>query len=159
MSGKMGSGVKRVWVFLDGKKTFLWLGVTVIQLKFPNLPFWGFINAAAHQIGWDTAVPGVDAGQLVDVLTLAIALGHKLAKAWKDSDMELKWETIGQIPSLKKIDAPIAPSNATPALVDYRSKDVLLVGARVQLPNGKSGVVFVTKENSSTGFTYGVKEL
>lgn len=159
--GKLGGIAKLIWTFLDGKKTILWAFVVAAERAFPHLPIWGFVDSAAGAIGWDKIAPAVNPDDLVMWGTLALALGHKLHKAWKDNPVDLKWETIGKVPEVKNL-ASMEPGPIKVKLPDYefveeRSKAVVPVGHQVTVADGRSGVVMFTKETSAQGYTYVVR--
>ena len=163
MKGKFGNGGRAVWAFLDGKKLFIWTGVIALKHMFPNLPIWGFVDAAAGAVGWKDLTPLIDPDQLVTWVTLGIAIGHKLHKAW-GGDVEVEWKTIGEVPEVKVLPKeqavevqPIA-SPVTEHLVDFKSKAVIPVGTKIPLASGW-GVVIYTKETSGTGYTYAVRQV
>jgi hypothetical protein len=79
--GKLGTAGKAVWNFLDGWKTWIWAVVMALKIAFPQLPVWGYVDAAAGALGWNAVAPAVDPGQLVQWGTFAIAVGHRLKKA------------------------------------------------------------------------------
>lgn len=166
--GKLGNAGKNVWAFLDGKKTILWAIVVALQKAFPGLPVWGYVDAAANQLGWQNLPLALDPDQLVLWGTLAFGLGHKAVKAWKETPVKLEWKTIGEVPEIKDLkaapqvaEAPVAPAAPAPnpKLSDVRSKKQIMVGTVVLLNDGTKGVVIGIKEQSANGYTYSVAEM
>lgn len=79
--GKLGAGAKSLWNFLDGWKTWIWAVVMALKIAFPAWPVWGYVDAAAVALGWNSVAPAVDPGQLVQWGTFGLAVGHRLKKA------------------------------------------------------------------------------
>lgn len=160
--GKMGSLARSIWRFLDGKKAILWLGLNMLQLKFPGLPIWGFINSAAHQIGWDGTSTGIDPAEALNAVAGVVALGHRLVKLWKENPLELEWKTIGQVPEVKDlanaVDPPVKALEVPEfEFVEERSKQDFVVGSEVNVRDGRRGIVMHAKERSSAGYVYVVR--
>lgn len=76
--------LKKVWNFLDGKKSMIMavVGTTEILLKSHGVigPI-GVIDTMAKVAGWDQVAPAVDPGQLALIAGTLIAMGHKVIKS------------------------------------------------------------------------------
>lgn len=81
--GKLGSFALKVWRFLDGWKTWLWAIAMALKTVHPEWGCWGYVDAAAHAVGWDAILPAVDPGALAQWGTFTLAVGHRLLKAYK----------------------------------------------------------------------------
>lgn len=71
-----------IWKALDGWKTWIWAVTIALEHAFPGLGCWQWVDGAAKFVHLDTVVPAVDPDQLVKWGTFAIAIGHRLVKAW-----------------------------------------------------------------------------
>lgn len=165
MKGNASDFARKTWQFLDGKKTFLVLGLISLKHYFPGLPIWPFVDSAFSAIGWKDVAPAVDPDTFFTFISLGLALGHRLHKAWGES-MPVEWKTIGTVPEIKDlksptlVEAPVPPvaPPPTPRISDVRAKKELKIGTFVLLSDGKSAVITKVKERSANGFTYEVEE-
>lgn len=162
--GKLGNVGRAVWAFLDGKKTLIWALVVALEKAFPDWPVWNLAHVVFGALGWSSLTPAIDPDQLVLWGTLAVALGHKAVKAWKETPVEeVKWQTIGTVPEVKPLPVAVLPA-ADPAPVTHsfeflelRTKVGVPVGAEVTVPDGRRGIVFAIKEQTASGITYSVR--
>lgn len=153
-----GAG-RSVWTFLDGKKLWIWMGVMVFKRLYPEWPMWGMVDLAAGSLGLTGQELPIDPGTLVEWGTLTVALGHKVAKAWKgDAVKPVEWTTIGEVPAVKQL--PVATSAApmpTFEMIEVKTKVAVPLGAEVTIPDGRRGIIFTLKEQTGSGLTYVVR--
>jgi hypothetical protein len=84
--GKLGSGAKKVWQFLDGWKLMIVTVVAILRQVYTlSDQTNSYIDAALAAIGWSNLHTLVDPGQFVLAIGAAVAISHKLYKAAKDS--------------------------------------------------------------------------
>lgn len=75
---------KKVWKFLDGKKSVIMMLVGAAEIACNGhgcaTPL-NVLRTAAGAVGWNDVIPSVDPAQLVYWGGVTIALGHKVFKA------------------------------------------------------------------------------
>lgn len=80
---------KKVWKFLDGKKSVIMMLVGAAEIACQGhgcaTPL-NLLRTGVDAIGWNSVVPAVDPAQIVYWGGVTIALGHKLVKAAQASN-------------------------------------------------------------------------
>ena len=83
--GKLGSGAKTVWQFLDGWKLLIVTIVAILKQVYElSATTNSYIDAIIGAMGWSNVGTLVDPGAFVLAITGAVAAIHKFYKAAKE---------------------------------------------------------------------------
>jgi hypothetical protein len=82
--GKMGAQAKRLWTLLDGHKSWIMALWAAAEAYAPGMAPTHYIDVALHAIGWDRVAPAIDPGLILFWVGLAVAVGHRLLKAYRE---------------------------------------------------------------------------
>jgi hypothetical protein len=81
--GKLGAAVKWTWNALSGWKTFIVAALLIAQTIWPEMPAFHWFGVLLDGVGWSKVVPAVDPDEAAKQILGAVALGHKLVKAYR----------------------------------------------------------------------------
>lgn len=79
--GKLGVGMKALWNFLDGWKSWIVAVVAVYKLACHDCAGAGYIDAAQSALGWNSITGAFDPKEALAAIAVIVALGHRLIKA------------------------------------------------------------------------------
>lgn len=82
--GKLGPGLKALWNFLDGWKSWIVAIVAVYKLNCHACATSGYLDAAVSALGWNTVTGAFDPVEFLKAAGVLLAIGHRLLKGIKE---------------------------------------------------------------------------